>query len=122
MGLSKFEKLMLLNAHPLKFSLNIIGGIIALYFLWEHMIVRALVFGAIFTFIGSIITLKFGHFDADKISLSFLGRIFLRYSNLISFLFYLSSHIIIPIGFWIHSIQLFVLGLILLMAGLLRFT
>ena len=34
MRLSKFEKLMLINAQPIKFWLNIVGGLIALYLLW----------------------------------------------------------------------------------------
>src|SRR4030095_2656707 len=117
MKLSKFEKLMLVNAHPLKFSLNIAGGILALYLLWDQQLVNAILFGGIFIFLGTVLSLKIGNFDAHKIALNFWGRIFLRYSRPTGFILYLSGHIIIPIAFWFHNLQLCALGIFLLLLG-----
>lgn len=33
---------MLINAQPIKFWLNIVGGFIALYFLWEQDIIKSI--------------------------------------------------------------------------------
>lgn len=121
MKLSKFEKLMLVNAHPLKFSLNIAGGLLALYLLWDQQLINAILFGGIFIFLGTVLTLKFGHFDADKTALNFWGRVFLRYSSPLGFILYLSGHIIIPIAFWFHSLQLCAVGIFLLLLGQIKF-
>jgi hypothetical protein len=45
MKLTKFEKLMLINAQPIKFLLNIVGGFIVLYFLSGHDIIKAILIG-----------------------------------------------------------------------------
>ena len=45
MKLTKFEKLMLINAQPIKFWLNVAGGLIALYWLWEHDMIKAILIG-----------------------------------------------------------------------------
>jgi hypothetical protein len=121
MELTKFEKLMLVNAHPLKFYLNIAGAIAALYFLWNQQLVSAILFGGIFIFLGTALTLKIGHFDANKTAQNFWGRVFLRYSSPIGFTLYLSSHIIIPIAFWFHNLLLCALGIFLLLAGQIKF-
>jgi len=120
MKLSKFEKLMPVNAHPLKFYLNIAGGILALYLLWHQQLFNAILIGGIFIFIGTILTLKTGHFDIHKVALNFWGQVFLRYSRPAGFILYLSGHIIIPIAFWFHNLQLYALGIFLLLLGQIK--
>lgn len=118
--LTKFEKLMLINAHPSKLVLNTIGGTIALFYLWEHKILLAILLGGVFIVAGTIITTKFYKFNPEQIADTFFGKIFLRYSRAFGFIFYLASHILIPLSFWLHNLYLTAFGLILLASGLLK--
>jgi hypothetical protein len=119
-NLTNFQKLMLINAHPAKMVLNIIGGVIALYFLWQHQLISAVLLGGIFIIAGTIIAIKFYTISPEKVADTFLGKMFLRYSTNLGFTFYLTSHILIPVSFWFHNLKLAAFGLILLVCGLLR--
>lgn len=112
---------MLINAHPSKLVLNSIGGVIALFYLWKHQILFAIFLGGIFVITGTIITTKFYKFSPEKTADAFFGKIFLRYSTAFGFTFYLASHILIPLSFWLHNLYLALLSLILLLCGLIEF-
>ena len=118
--LTKFQKLMLINAHPSKLVLNTIGGAIALFYLWKHQILFAILFGGLFIVAGTIITTQFYKFSLDKIADTFFGKIFLRYSTPFGFICYLASHIVIPLSFWLHNLLVSLLGLIILVCGLIK--
>lgn len=115
---SKFQRLMLINAYPSKLFLNTIGGIIALYFLWKHQFLVAILLGGVLIFMGTIIATKFSRFGREKISYTFWGKIFLRYSTPFGFTCYIMGHILIPISFWQHNFYLTGLGLFFLVYGL----
>jgi hypothetical protein len=111
---------MLINAHPAKLVLNTVGGAIALYYLWGHQIFHAIILGGILIVTGTIITTRFYKFSPEKVTDTFLGKLFLRYSTALGFLFYLASHILIPLSFWLHNLYITALGLLLLVFGGLK--
>jgi hypothetical protein len=115
---TKFQRLMLINAYPSKLLLNTIGGIIALFFLWKHQFLAAMLSGGVLILIGAIIATKFSRFGREKIGNTFVGKIFLRYSTPFGFICYLMSHTLIPISFWQHNFYLTGLGLFFLAFGL----
>jgi len=116
--LNKFQKLMLINAYPAKMFLNTIGGIIALYFLWEHQFLAAILCGGVLLLMGTILATRFSRFGRKEISSTFLGRVFLRYSTPFGFTCYAMSHILIPVSFWMHNFYMTGLGLFFLTCGL----
>ena len=118
-NLSGFQKLMLLNAHPIKMVFNYIGGAIGLYFLWQHRGWYALIFGLGVALLGTLISKLFGGYDAQKIASTLWGKIFLCYSTTIGFILYISSHILIPYACWAHNLYLGLLGLAFLCIGFL---
>lgn len=118
--LTKFQRLMLINAHPAKLLLNTFGGAIALFYLWENQILFAILFGGISIVAGTLITTKFYKFNPEIIAGTFFGEIFLQYASTFGFIFYLASHILIPLSFWLHNLKLTVIGLILLACGLVK--
>jgi hypothetical protein len=120
MRLSKFEKLMLINAQPIKFCLNIVGGLIALYLLWEHDLIKAILIGGVIIFTGTFLATKYSKLNDEEIAKTKMGNIFLRYSTKFGFICYLISHVLIPISFWYHNLLLMGVGLIVLMVGLIR--
>lgn len=120
MGLSKFEKLMLINAQPIKFWLNIVGGLIALYLLWEHDIIKAVLIGGAIIFAGTFLATKYSKLHDEEISKTKMGKIFLQYSTKFGFMCYLISHVLIPISFWHHNFILTGVGLLVLIVGLIR--
>lgn len=118
--MTKFQKLMLINAYPVKMVFNSVGGIGALYFLWEHELLYAIILGGIFIFSGTLLASK-SKASPIAISETFLGKIFLRYSTKWGFVCYLVSHALIPISFWFHNMYLAVLGALFLLIGLMKF-
>ncbi len=115
---TELQKVMLINAHPVKMVFNTIGGIIALYFLWQHQGINALVIGLGISLLGTVFTL-IKKFDYKKIATSFLGKLFMCYTSGIGFALYLTSHILVPYAFWIHNLYVALLGLLVLLIGIL---
>lgn len=111
---------MLINAQPIKFWLNIIGGLIALYFLWKQELLIALILGGIIIFSGTIFATKYSKLTTEEIAKTKIGNIFLRYATPFGFTCYLISHILIPISFWLHSLILLGVGLLFLIIGLIK--
>lgn len=120
MILTKFQKLMLINAQPIKFWLNIIGALIALYFLWKHELINAMIFGGIIIFAGTLFATKYSKLSTEEIAKTRIGNIFLRYTTTFGFTCYLVSHILIPISFWHHNLILLGIGLLFLFFGLIK--
>lgn len=120
MKLTKFEKLMIINAQPIKFWLNIVGGLIALYLLWEHAIIKAISIGGVIIFAGTFLATKYSKLNNEEIAKTKMGNIFLQYSTKFGFICYLIGHILIPISFWYHDLVLAGVGLIVLIVGLIR--
>lgn len=120
MELTKFQRLMLINAQPIKFWLNIIGGLIALYFLWKHEIIYAIVVGGFIIFTATFLATKYSKLTIEEIAKTKIGNIFLRYATTFGFTCYLLSHILIPISFWLHSLILSGIGLLFLIIGLIK--
>jgi len=120
MQLTKFQKLMLVNAQPIKFWLNIAGGLIALYFLWEHEIIKAILVGGSIIFGGTFLATKYSRLNVEEIAKTRMGNIFLQYSTRFGFICYLIGHALIPLSFWYHNFVLTGVGLIALVVGLFR--
>ena len=121
MDLSRFQKLMLINAHPVKLAFNAVGGILALYYLYIHHLVLAILLGGLFIAAGTIFTTLIFRLDYEQISTSLFGKIFMHYSTKLGFTFYSISHFLIPLAFWFHNQYLLALGLICLLVGLIKF-
>ena len=117
MKLNKFEKLMVLNAAPIKQVFNYSGGAIGMYFLWDHDWISALVYCLGIVFLGSILAAFVFRYKAEKVADSFSGKAYLRFSTPIGFSLYLASHILIPFSFWTHNLYFVALGLALFIAG-----
>ena len=110
---------MLINAQPIKFWLNIAGGLIALYFLWEHDIIKAILIGGAILFAGTFLAKKYSKLNDEEIAKTKMGNIFLQYSTRFGLLCYLISHILIPVSFWYHNLIFTGVGLIVLIIGLM---
>src|SRR6188474_1082152 len=104
MELTKFEKLMLINAQPIKFWLNIAGGLIALYLLWKHDLIKAILIGGVVIFAGTFLAAKYSMQTDDEIAKTKMGKIFLQYATKFGFTCYLISHFLIPLSFWYHNL------------------
>ena len=118
MALTKFQRLMMINAHPIKFWANIIGGLITLYFLWKHDLFYALLLGGLIIFGGTFFTTKYSKLSLEEIAGTRLGNLFRHYTTPLGFTCYCISHIIIPVSFWYHELILFGIGIVFLMMGL----
>ena len=119
MKLTKFEKLMLINAQPIKFWLNIVGGLIVLYFLWEHDIIKAILIGGTIIVAATILAKKYSRLNDEEIAKTKMGSIFLQYSTRFGLMCYLISHILIPVSFWYHNLVFSGVGLFVLIIGLI---
>lgn len=111
---------MLINAQPIKFWLNLVGGIIALYFLWKHELTYAIIFGGIIIFSGTFLAAKYSTSSLEQIAETLIGKAFLRYSSAFGLACYLGSHILIPLAFWLHRGILLGMGVVLLAIGLIQ--
>lgn len=120
MHLTKLQKLMLINAYPIKLIFNSIGGIIALYFLWKRELLYSLILGAIFILGGTLMTIK-SKTPISVLADTFFGKVFMRYSTKWGFTCYSISHVIIPISFWCHNLYLAAMGTFFLLIGLVKF-
>jgi len=116
--LTKFQKLMLINAQPIKFWLNLAGGFIALYLLWEHEIIKAILIGGPIIFAGTFLANKYSRLNEEEIAKTKMGIIFLQYSTKFGFACYLTSHVIIPLSIWYHNLILTAIGVVVLIVGL----
>lgn len=110
---------MLINAQPIKFWLNIVGGFIALYFLWEHDITKSILFGGTIIFAGTFLAKKYSKLNDEEIAKTKMGNIFLQYSTRFGLICYLISHILIPLSFWYHNLVFTGVGLTVLIVGLI---
>lgn len=113
---SELQKVMLINAAPIKLVFNTVGGAIALYFLWNHDGINALVYGLGIALLGTVFSL-FKKFDHKEIAKTVFGKWFLCYTSGIGFALYLISHILIPYAFWINNLSVALLGLLILFVG-----
>ena len=104
MKLTKFEKLMLVNAQPIKFWLNIVGGFTVLYFLWEHDIIKAILLGGTIIFVATILAKKYSKLNDAEIAKTRMGNIFFTIFHKVGLICYLISHILIPLSFWYHNL------------------
>jgi hypothetical protein len=116
---TQLQKIMLVNAHPVKNLLNLIGATLGLYYLWQNQVINALIFGFGLILVGTVLATGFGKFNPEKIASTFWGKIFLCYTNGVTFFLYIAAHILIPYGFWIHNLYVSLIGVLMLLAGLL---
>jgi hypothetical protein len=117
--ITNFQNIMLINAVFFKFCLNAIGGFLGMIFLWQQNLVGAIVFGLPPIILGTLVSKFYLPFDPNKIAKTFLGKIFLCYSQGAGLTLYLSSHLVIPVSFWFQSNLGIFFGLLLLAFGLI---
>jgi len=117
--LTNFQNLMLINAVYFKFCLNAIGGVLGMSFLWQQNLIGAIIFGLPPIIIGTLVSKFYSPFDSNRVAKTFLGKIFLCYSQGAGLILYISSHLVIPLSFWFQSILGIFLGLLLLALGLI---
>ena len=116
---SEIEKVMLINAHPVKNLFNFIGLAFGLYFLWQKDAVMALITGLGPALLGTIIATAFFKIDIEKLARTTWGKLFLCYTTKIGFGLYIASHILVPLGFWLNNLLVSVVGLFCLIIGVL---
>lgn len=115
---TELQKIMLINAHPVKNFLTFVGGAIACYYLWLGQGINALVFGFGLVLTGTLLVTGFGKFNPRKTASTFWGEIFLSYTNGVTFSLYIAAHILIPLAFWIHNLYVALIGLLMLSVGI----
>ena len=91
---------MLQHAHPMKFVAELLGIAWAIYFLWNHNWVAAIITSLSF-FLGS--TLALWNKPIDHLTDTTLGRAMLVYAKPLNFLVYNISVVPVVYGLWTHD-------------------
>lgn len=103
---------MLINAHPAKNILNLLGVIVACIFLSKGAWFKGLVSGFLLIFSGTVISTLIWKIPIEKLDGSFWGKVSLRFTTPWTFILYLVSHILIPLSFLFGNYYLFIIGII----------
>jgi len=99
--MNKLQKWYGQHAHPVAFTFHIIGGMWAIYFLWQRNWILALIFVIVLPAIGGI----YAMWDekGKKIPLTPLRKLLIGHAKPLSILFQIPGYILIIYGLWIHS-------------------
>jgi hypothetical protein len=116
---SELQKVMLINAHPVKNIFNLISLPFIFYFLWIHDPIMALTTGLGIALLGTILATAFWKMDVVKISTTFFGKLYMCFATKIGFGLYITSHILIPLGFWLNNLSVALVGLMLMIIAIL---
>ena len=99
--MNKLQKWWGQHAHPVAFILHIMGGMWAVYFLWQRNWILALIFVMVLPAIGGI----YAMWDekGKKIPLTPFRKYFIGHARPLSILFQIPGYVLIIYGLWIHS-------------------
>lgn len=108
------ERYMLRKFHPRKIFFDMIGSIWAVYFLWNHEWQKALAAAVILSSAG-----LFSVWNADfrKLAQTPLGRLALLHLRPANFAIQMAGAVLGLYGIWIHSTEVILISLSVILAG-----
>ncbi len=112
------EKSLYHQIHPLKLFTDWSTGIVALYSLWQHDLITALIIGVVPPVIVSLLLVRFVNFEKYKESR--FGKYVSQYMTRTIELIRLAGYAIMAIGAWFHFMLLIPLGLLVVLLGWFR--
>src|SRR5215813_12757016 len=98
------EKILYHQIHPLKLFTDWIAGIIALYPLWQHQLVPALVITLLPPPIASFLLIRFA--NLEKYKESTFGKYIRKYMTRQAEAIRLAGYIAMAVGAWMHFVWL----------------
>lgn len=118
MSLDIQEKYIYHQIHPLKLLTDWGTGILALYPLWKHELLPALIIALIPPAIVSFLLMRFA--DLEKYRDSSFGKYIQKYMTRQMEAIRFAGYAAMAIGAWVHIIWLIPVGLILILYGWFR--
>jgi len=112
--LSLLERVMVQHAHPVKLILEFIGWIWGAYFLWMGDLLLAAAFGLGLPIVGTLAV--WGHGEEELAKTAF-GKFMLVHANIANLFFHLVGAVVLGIGFWIHSVEMIMWGMTIIIFG-----
>ncbi len=107
------------NAHPLKFSMDIIGILISFFYMWSHEIYKAFLIGGVIILIGTFIAVVAFKIEESKVAASVLGKAYYRLSIKKGFACYITFYVLAFTACWLNEIILFLPAILSLFIGLI---
>jgi hypothetical protein len=117
--MNHLEKTMLVNAHPVKFTMNVFGMFFSCFYLWDHELRKAFLIGGLVILIGTFLTKIAFSYNLDEIAKTRLGRAFHHLSQRNGFACYVSFHILGFSSCWFHEFIFFLPAVLFLSVGLM---
>jgi uncharacterized membrane protein YwaF len=102
------ERVMVQHANPFKLTLDVIGIILAVYFLWQRNWFWTIVALFGLSILGTIIA--WGK-DENKLAQTKLGKFMLGQARPANLLVRVAGAILLGYGLWMHSLPLILLGI-----------
>jgi hypothetical protein len=104
--------------HPIKLLTDWSAGLIALYLLWQHDLVAALVIACVPSILVSLIIVRFA--NLEKYEQSRFGRYIRKYMTRSMEVVRMAGYVVMAVGAWFHLACLIPLGLLFTLLGWLR--
>ncbi len=112
------EKTLYHQIHPLKLFTDWSTGIIALYPLWQHRLLVALLIAFVPSILASLLLVRFANLENQKESA--FGRYVHHYMSRPVEATRLAGYVVMALGAWYHLIWLIPLGLLVILLAWLR--
>ena len=112
------EKYLYHQIHPVKLFADWSTGLIALYPLWQHDLLTAILIAFIPSIIVSLVLIRFANLEAY--SRSRFGNYIRRYMTRTMEMLRLAGYLVMAIGAWFHIIWLVLLGLFVIVLAWTR--
>jgi hypothetical protein len=112
------EKTLYHQIHPLKLFTDWSTGIVALYPLWQHDLITALVIAVVPTVIISLLLVRFAHLERYEESRfgKYIGKYMTRAMEMLRFV----GYGVMALGAWLHLVWLIPLGLLVIVLAWFR--
>ena len=111
------RKIALQHLIPQYLIFDSLGFVWALYFVWQHQVILAVVSLAVFWTIGTLLVWKI---DEEAYAETPWGRFALSHLGLWSIIFHIPGYAVLVYGFWVHSGFYIVLAISLILLGHLK--
>lgn len=112
------EKYLYHQIHPLKLFTDFATGILALYPLWQHKLLPAILIALIPPPIVSFLLMRFA--DLEKYKSSSLGRYIRKYMTRQMEAVRFAGYAVMATGAWIHTVWMIPLGFAIVLFGWLK--
>jgi hypothetical protein len=112
------ERALYHQIHPLKLFTDWSTGVVALYPLWQHDLITAIIIGIVPSVVVSLVLVRFA--NLEKYKESRFGKYISRYMTRTIEMIRFAGYAIMAIGAWFHAIWLIPLGLLVILLGWFR--